>query len=694
MDRVVQLAVLCSHGNAGPELRRVLAADAIDPLITPVQSIAGFARVLDTQSFDAVVVNAGSTDIVFEALEVLRAAGRQTPLIAWMDMCAPEALSACFHRGVTDVLVGAQVSRMGHVLQREVLRYRAKSSLDARAEVADATTALLDAVYAHGSDAIVLTCAAGLIRSFSPAAERIYGYSAREVLGQSVELLFLQGQPMETSADAVFDGRQQGMRRDGSIVPVHVVSTPLRSNAGALATRAMLIRDMTAHEQAMQAVERQLHFDAVTGLPNRAHFLQLVDTALMQSDAEQAVCAVLTVNQFDLVNDTLGYAGGEELVMCVSERLSNLRDRGALLGHLGGDAFGVLLTDARDGTGIEAAERLMELFELPFELESYDVHVDVRVGLARFPAHGSEAECLIKNAEAALSAVRDRSGSVHQVYSDAIGIARDRRFERIAALRRAIDQEEFELYYQPIVAARTRRIVGAEALVRWHTEEHGFVSPGEFIPLAEETGLIVKLGAWVVREACRQNAAWQAQGLPRIPIAVNVSGHQLVDSAFLNTLMDALADTGLDPAYLKVELTESTLMRDVTGIMDLLHELSHMRVRIAIDDFGTGYSSLSYLQRLPVDDLKVDRSFVREMATKPADAGLVHAIIAMAHRLGLKVIAEGVETEEQMIYLKAYECDDVQGYLLARPMPAHLFAKRLATDAEEGATPEAKLRIA
>ncbi|MFA9217015.1 MAG: EAL domain-containing protein [Sphingomonadaceae bacterium] len=428
---------------------------------------------------------------------------------------------------------------------------------------------------------------------------------------------------------------------------------------------------------------RMAQYDALTGLPNRQLFMRTLEGALQASGSR--LCAVLLadIDGFQRLNDTLGHAAGDEVLRQFAERLSHCVPVGCAVGRLGNDEFAVLL-NAPEGLHqvTQLAEQIRAAVALPLQLQQGggEVRLSTSIGIAVHPGDSKDAATLVKYADTALSQVK-RDGSDHyRFFTDAMNAATLQRFELERALRQACEQGEFEMHYQPKVRLSTGRMVGAEALLRWNRPGHGQVSPLEFVPLLEETGLIVPVGAWIFDSVCAQLAQWAALGAEHIQVAVNVASRQFADPDLERYVAEALQRHGVDPSMLALEVTESALMHDTERTVATLARLRTLGLSIAIDDFGTGYSSLAYLKRFPVDLLKIDIAFIRELTHNPEDAALVDAIIAMAHSLRLDVIAEGVETEAQLAYLIRHRCDLIQGYFFSRPVAAAQFGQMLRDD--------------
>ncbi|WDT76309.1 MAG: EAL domain-containing protein [Candidatus Manganitrophus sp.] len=444
--------------------------------------------------------------------------------------------------------------------------------------------------------------------------------------------------------------------------------------------RVWCFHDITERKQAEERLNHLTNFDLLTNLPNRLLFRDRLGLAISRAPWHKRSVGVLLfdLDRFKVVNETLGQAMGDFLLKAVSERLSATVREGDTVARLGDDMFGLILDDlAQPADSFRVSQKILDSLGKPFQLKGQEVFVSASIGIAIFPNDGDEIDLLMKHADTAMYRAKEQGGNNYQLYAPAMNQHATKRLALENNLRRALEREEFLLYYQPKVDLTTGQIVGMEALIRWKSPEAGMVSPAEFIPLAEETGLIVPMGEWILRTACAQNKAWQKQELPPVRMGVNLSARQLQRQNLIGTIAHVLNETGLDPNYLELELTESLIMKSNESTMTELRELHLGGIEISIDDFGTGYSSLSYLKRLPIDTLKIDKSFVQDVTTDPDDAAIVAAIITMAHTLKLKVVAEAVETVEQLEFLRGLKCDQMQGYLFSKPLPAEEITRLL-----------------
>ena len=427
-------------------------------------------------------------------------------------------------------------------------------------------------------------------------------------------------------------------------------------------------------------VEHLAYYDRLTDLPNRILFADRCAQALAiaQRNHHQTGILLVSLDRFKKINDTLGHDAGDVVLTEAAARLRNCVGEADTVARSDGDEFAVLMTQAsKAGELADVSLSIAEAFKPPFQLGRQEVYVTVSIGIGIFPLNGEDHSTILRNAGAALYRAKKQGGNNCQFYAADMNAQALKRLALETSMRRAIENKEFITYYQPLVNLATGEVVGSEALVRWRHPEFGVLLPAKFIGLAEDTGMIVDIGDFVMRTACAQTRAWQDRGYGRLRIAVNVAARHFRQANFLDRVMQILRETRLDPVCLELELTETSIMENPETAAELLAEIRSLGARVAIDDFGTGYSSLSYLKRLPIDTVKLDRSFVNGATSHPDDAALVMAIITLAHNLGLKVIAEGVETDEQMNFLRLLRCDEAQGYLFSRPMPAEDFESAL-----------------
>ncbi len=451
------------------------------------------------------------------------------------------------------------------------------------------------------------------------------------------------------------------------------------------------IQDVTNLRKAEEKIRYLAFYDGLTGLANRELFKDRLDKALAAAARKNRIMALLflDLDRFKRINDTLGHHVGDQLLIRIAERLNQcLRDTDSVarfgaadtawVSRLGGDEFTVLLTDlVEPKDAVVVAQRIIDAIPHPLKVEGHELYVSTSIGISVFPFDGEDAETLVKNADTAMYEAKSKGRNNFQFFKHSQQKVSSKRLELEADLRKALERDEFLLHYQPKLDIHSGQIIGAEALLRWINPRRGMVSPGEFIPMAEDLGLIIPLTEWVIETACQQNQAWQRAGLRPLRVAVNISGQQFSQQKVADITQRALTQSGLEAKYLEVELTESILMENKEVAREILEELKKQGLTIAIDDFGTGYSSLAYLKSFPIDILKIDRTFVRDISTDPNDAAIIRAIVALAKTLELKVVAEGIETEEQLTFLQQLDCDEYQGFFFSRPLPAAEFAELL-----------------
>ncbi|WP_426211618.1 bifunctional diguanylate cyclase/phosphodiesterase [Massilia sp. TWP1-3-3] len=555
-------------------------------------------------------------------------------------------------------------------------------------------------IFESTQESIMMTDANADIIAVNAAFELSTGYTEQEVKGRNPRLL-MSGRHDSAFYRAIWSALQNhgqwrgeiwNKRKNGEIYPVRIAIDTVRGDDGQISAYVSVSSDVSALKEAHHQVDFLSNHNPLTLLPNRAVLIERLRTSIAAArDGERQIALLLfNLDRLQRINDSLGHETGDSMLREVARRAGVLAGPHDVLAHLGGDEFVLLLTQCLDSDDIvEHAGALIEAVARPFDVGGHDLIVTTSVGISIYPRDGANPSELLKAADVALSHMKDTGRNGFRFFKGEMNAQALRWMSLETHLRRAIERGELSLNYQPQVSMADGKICSMEALLRWRSPELGQVAPNDFIALAEDTGMILPIGNWVIRQACIQNKAWQDAGLTRLRVAVNVSAHQFMVGTVPQVVREALSESGLEARYLEVELTESVMMHDTEATAAQLTELTEMGVSISLDDFGTGYSSLGYLSRFMLDKLKIDQTFVRNITTEPRSAAIAQATIALAHGLSLVVIAEGVETEGQLAFLKAIGCDEVQGYLFSRPVPADEMGRLMS-----GATPLLRLPAA
>jgi len=541
-------------------------------------------------------------------------------------------------------------------------------------------------------DAMVVVNQCGEIVLLNLQAEKQFGYRRDELVGRKVKNIIPEGFAERLIADGTRTAEEAlaqqigtgielyGRRKDGSTFPIEIMLSPLESAEGILVTAA--IRNVSAARAMSVQMAHSAQHDFLTGLPNRTLVNDRVSQAIAfaQRHTKKVAVLFLDLDGFKHINDSLGHPIGDKLLQSVANRLTNCVRGSDTVSRQGGDEFVVLLSELeRSEDAALKARKLLRAVAEVHSIDQNDLHITASIGVSVYPDDGLDAETLIKNADTAMYQAKENGHQSYKCFKLAMNVRAVERQSIEESLRTALERQEFALHYQPKINLRTGQITGAEALIRWAHPIRGPVPPAQFISVAEDCGLILPIGNWVLREACKQAVGWLDAGLPLASMAVNISAIQFRDESFLEGLLAILKDTGLNPRSLELELTESVLMKHAESTESILKTLRTKGVQLAVDDFGTGYSSLSYLRKFPIDALKVDQSFVRQITASPDDTAIVTAVISMGRGLNLRVVAEGVETQEELSFLQAHQCDEGQGYYFSRPVLPQQFAKFLET---------------
>jgi diguanylate cyclase (GGDEF)-like protein/PAS domain S-box-containing protein len=547
---------------------------------------------------------------------------------------------------------------------------------------------LSDGVFNHTIEGIAITDIKGNIERVNPAFTRITGYVAEETVGKNPRILksdrhdagFYREMWRSLRETGQWQGEIWNRRKSGEAYPEWLAITAILNSRGETEKYVSVFHDISEIQQSREMLRFQAYHDGLTGLPNRHLFNDRLERAIAYAKRKNGRIAVLLVDldNFKHINDSLGHPVGDEFLKKTAERMKRHCREEDTVARLGGDEFIIFNTDlGSDRDAVEVAKRIQRTFDDPILVGGHELFSTTSIGITFFPEDGKDAHTLVKNADMAMYRAKFLGKNAYALFTPALHAAASKRMDMENSLRRAVRQEDFTLFYQPKVDLAADRIVGVEALVRWFRSDGGMAPPDQFIPLAEETGLIHPLGEWVLRTACRQTRIWNETIRSDLTVAVNLSARQFGNKDLIPLVRSVLDDAGLDPSNLDLEITENMVMRHLTAAADAMERLKAMGIHISIDDFGTGYSSLSYLKRFPITLLKIDKSFVGDLPDNAEDAAIVRAILSLAHNLGLRVVAEGVETVRQLDFLRRHGCEEIQGYLFSRPVPAREMTRLL-----------------
>jgi diguanylate cyclase (GGDEF)-like protein/PAS domain S-box-containing protein len=538
---------------------------------------------------------------------------------------------------------------------------------------------ILSSALEQTADLVLITDVNGIVEYVNPAFEKITGFRRDEVIGKKPAILrsgkhdeeFYQRLWETILRGEVFSEVFINARKDGSIYYEEKYITPIRDYQNNITHFISTGKDISERMRAQERLHYMAHHDALTKLPNRSLFMDRLRQAMARASWHKRLIAVmfLDLDRFKNINDSLGHQVGDQLLIQLTQRLSSGVRAGDTIARFGGDEFAILLDDIASEQDIsQLAKKILDTMISSFVIKDHEFFITASIGVSIFPNDGDDPDTLIRNADVAMYRAKDLGRNNYQFYSNEMSARAFKQLTLENSLRHALKRNEFSLLYQPQVEIKTRHIVGVEALLRWQHPELGLIMPSDFIPLLEETGLIVEVGDWVLQTALEQAAHWHQAGFDSLKVSINLSGRQFNDPGFISTLESAVNDTGLNPRLIELELTESMLMRNASKTVSALNTLNQLGIGIAVDDFGTGYSSLNYLRRFPISTLKIDRSFIRDVINDPDDRAITTAIIVMAQSLNLVVIAEGVESEEQTSFLENLDCDQIQGNIFSSPV--------------------------
>jgi diguanylate cyclase (GGDEF)-like protein/PAS domain S-box-containing protein len=545
-------------------------------------------------------------------------------------------------------------------------------------------------------DAVVCTDASGAVTFLNPVAEAMTGWLADEATGRPFAQIFPiinvadHRRPVDPMALVIKTDKTLHLaegcaliRRDGIEAAIEDSTAPIHDREGRVTGAVMVFHDVTQARAMTQKMTHLAQFDFLTDLPNRQLLNDRLSQAISAARRHHQSLAVLfvDVDRFKHVNDSLGHLIGDRLLLSIAQRLVAGVRESDTISRQGGDEFVILLSSvAHAADAALSAQKILSVAQMPYRVDEHDLQITLSVGISIYPDDGADAETLVKNADIAMLSAKDNGRNNYQFFRPAMNERALERQSIEANLRHALDRGEFVLHYQPKLNLLTENLTGAEALIRWRRPLWGHVLPEDFIPIAEQCGYIVPIGRWVLREACRQRRSWNDRNLTPVPVAVNISAVELRSTGFVDHVRAILEETGLEPRYLELELTETSFMQDAQSTIAVLRALKDMGIRLALDDFGTGYSSLRYLKRFPIDALKIDKSFVKGLCTDLDDSKLVNAVINLGRSFHLRVIAEGIETRAQFLALQAQNCAEGQGFYFGKPIAADEFGKLLGTD--------------
>ena len=668
-----------TSAQAGEQILRSLRSGGFDAAHRRVASLPELAQEMETGDWSAVVSAyhlSGCSGL--DALKVVRARSASLPFVLVCGGLGEEMAVAAIKAGASDCIRRTHLSRLSSVLTVELANHAAKVQEDHSGLALQKR--LTDKVFAQGREGVVVTDAQGHIVMVNHAFTLITGYSDTDVMGKHSRMLS-SGRESPEFFKAMWDalltqgdwaGEIWNRRKDGTVYPEWLTISSVCDDHGNLTHFVGNFSDLSDSKEAESRIQWLSNFDPLTGLPNRTLLQDRTSQAInmVQRTGEPITLMLLGIDHFKTINDTQGYLAGDELLAEMGARLSAAVRKQDTVARISGKEFALVLPGTALGGAAYLATELLKKVAVPHSLGGSEVALTASIGIATFPDNGRGFEALYRAAEIAMHRAQANGRNTFQFYSDEMFRHVRARDHMNKALRSAAELDQLQLAYQPLVDLKTGKISGMEALLRWHHPDLGAVSPAQFIPLAEESGLIKSIGEWVLRRACRDIRLWLDKGIEVPHVAVNVSPVQFRDPTFIAQVSRALADFQVAPRHLFLEVTESALMDDIDRSEAVLKNIKSLGLRLSLDDFGTGYSSLSYLKRFPFDKVKIDQSFVRDITTSESDHVIVKVIVAMGHGLGLTVIAEGVETEAQCGLMRNSLCDEIQGYLFSKPVTA------------------------
>ena len=687
IDNASSVLVIGSDPVAAAAIREAFSQPGDEPPATVwVQTLSdGIARLGDG-GIDAILLDPALPDSQgIDSFDEIFLAARHVPILVLTTREDEEVGRQAVERGAKERVLKEHIGR--HSLRLTLRHMQESAAVD---DVLFAERQRAQVTLNSIGDGVISTDKEGRVTYLNPVAERMTGWSRDQAYGRMLGEVFqiIDGDTRESARNpmqlAVRQDRTVSLphnsvliQRDGIEFPIEDSIAPIHEPCGQVAGAVMVFRDVSKARQLEVELSHLARHDFLTGLPNRMLLNDRLDQAiaLARRYGRRVAVLFLDLDGFKHINDSLGHAIGDRLLQKTGKRLAAAVRASDTVSRQGGDEFVVVLSEVEHAqNAARQAEKIHAALAKPHAIAGHDLHVNASIGISVFPDDGQDAEALIKCADTAMYHAKENGRNTYEFFRPEMNVRAVARQSLEAQLRRALERREFVLHYQSKTNLKTGAISGAEALIRWRHPERGLLAPAQFVPVAEDCGLIVPIGQWVLREACRQARAWQQAGLPPMPVAVNICALEFRHGDFLAGVRAILTESRLEPRYLELELTESVVMHDVESAAAVLRDLKSMGVLLAIDDFGTGYSSLSYLRQFPIDTLKIDQSFVRDMTTDPVDAAIVSAVIGLGRTLGQRVVAEGVESRDQLAFLKTRSCDEGQGYYFARPVIAEEFA--------------------
>jgi diguanylate cyclase (GGDEF)-like protein/PAS domain S-box-containing protein len=669
--------------------------DFRDIELTGVTCMKDAEKHLFKHAVDVVLLDLGLPDVDgLGAVQRAHAVAPRVPVVVLTGLDDESLAAQALQEGAQDYLIKGEIDTrtllraMRHAIERKSM----DEALFAEKERAEVTLRCI-------GDAVACTDMLGNVTFLNVVAESMTGWSWREAASRNVAVVvrILDGSSRETIPNPMVLRAGQDrtlhlpsncilVRRDGFEIPIDANVAPLRDGAGGAAGAVLVFRDVSAARALTQQVIHSAQHDFLTGLPNRVLLSDRVNYAIALAMRHEKKVAVLflDLDGFKHINDSLGHPIGDKLLQSVASRLADCLRASDAVSRQGGDEFVVLLSEMEQPEDAAiAARRMLQAVAEAHSVDQHDLHVTTSIGVSVYPDDGLDAATLIKNADTAMYAAKEGGRHIYRFFEPTMNVRAVERQLMEEGLRNAVERKEFTLHYQPKISLTTGRMTGAEALIRWTHPTRGEVLPAEFLPVAEDCGLILPMGKWVLREACRQARAWADAGLPMATMAVNISSMAWREEKFVAGVVAVLEETGLDPTALELEVTESVLMKHAESTVSTLESLRAIGVKVAVDDFGTGYSSLRYLSKFSIDALKIEKSFIAGITKEGHDATIVSALIGMARSLKLRIVAAGVETTEQLTFLQTHKCDEAQGYYFSRPVAPEQFARLLEVGAQE-----------